>query len=147
MYKDIVVGTDGSATAKQAVNQAAELAKVGGATLHLVSAYRLPGQVAAFGPGLEAVMTSPASDNEIRAEVDDMLAELATEVRDQGVSVETYAVPGNAAQAILDVAENQGADLVVVGSRGMGGARRFLGSVPNNVSHHAPCSVLIVHTA
>ena len=65
-----------------------------------------------------------------------------------GVSdVETFARQGDAADAILDVAEEQGCDLIVVGNRGMTGAKRFLlGSVPNKISHHAPCSVLIVRT-
>ena len=61
--------------------------------------------------------------------------------------VETFARQGDAADAILDVAEEQRADLIVVGNKGMTGAKRFLlGSVPNKVSHHAPCSVLIVRT-
>ena len=61
--------------------------------------------------------------------------------------VETFARQGDAADAILDVAEEQRSDLIVVGNRGMTGAKRFLlGSVPNKVSHHAPCSVLIVRT-
>jgi nucleotide-binding universal stress UspA family protein len=63
------------------------------------------------------------------------------------VRVERFARPGDAADAILDVAEEQRCDLIVVGNRGMTGAKRFLlGSVPNKVSHHAPCSVLIVRT-
>ncbi len=61
--------------------------------------------------------------------------------------VETFARQGDAADAILDVAEEQRTDLIVVGNKGMTGAKRFLlGSVPNKVSHHAPCSVLIVRT-
>jgi nucleotide-binding universal stress UspA family protein len=61
--------------------------------------------------------------------------------------VETVARQGDAADAIIDVAEEQAADLIVVGNKGMTGAKRFLlGSVPNRVSHHAPCSVLIVRT-
>ena len=61
--------------------------------------------------------------------------------------VETFARQGDAADAILDVAEEQRADLIVVGNKGMTGAKRFLlGSVPNKISHHAPCSVLIVRT-
>jgi nucleotide-binding universal stress UspA family protein len=61
--------------------------------------------------------------------------------------VETFARVGDAADAILDVAEEQAADLIVVGHKGLTGATRFLlGSVPNKVSHHAPCSVLIVRT-
>ena len=61
--------------------------------------------------------------------------------------VETFARVGDAADAILDVAEEQGSDVIVVGNKGMTGATRFLlGSVPNKVSHHAPCSVLIIRT-
>ena len=61
--------------------------------------------------------------------------------------VETFARQGDAADAIVDVAEEQRCDLIVVGNKGMTGAKRFLlGSVPNKVSHHAPCSVLIVRT-
>ena len=67
--------------------------------------------------------------------------------RQAGVSVNVYPRQGDPADAILDVAEEQEADLVVVGNKGMTGAKRFLlGSVPNKVSHHAPCSVLIIRT-
>ena len=63
------------------------------------------------------------------------------------MAVTTYAREGDPADAILDVAEERGADLIVVGNKGMTGAKRFLlGSVPNKVSHHAPCSVLIIRT-
>jgi nucleotide-binding universal stress UspA family protein len=69
-------------------------------------------------------------------------------VRAGGVPVETFAREGDPADAILDVAEERSADLVVVGNTGMTGAKRFLlGSVPNKVSHHAPCSVLIIRTS
>ncbi len=62
-------------------------------------------------------------------------------------TVETFARQGDAADAIIDIAEEQGCDLIVVGNKGMTGAKRFLlGSVPNKISHHAPCSVLIVRT-
>ena len=79
-----------------------------------------------------------------------LLDRAAERARRAGVGadeVETYARQGDAADAILDVAEEQGCDLIVVGHRGMTGAKRFLlGSVPNKISHHAPCSVLIVRT-
>jgi nucleotide-binding universal stress UspA family protein len=82
-----------------------------------------------------------------RAEVDVTLRAAAAEVEAAGVSVRTYAREGDPADAILDVAEERGADLIVVGNKGMTGAKRFLlGSVPNKVSHHAPCSVLIIRT-
>ncbi len=64
----------------------------------------------------------------------------------QGNEVVTYAVAGDAAQRIVEVAESRGADLIVVGNKGMTGAKRLLGSVPNKVAHSAPCSVMIIHT-
>ncbi len=83
-----------------------------------------------------------------REDVLSMLGGAEQQARDAGVAdVETFARQGDAADAILDVAEEQHADLIVVGNRGMTGASRFLlGSVPNKISHHAPCSVLIVRT-
>ena len=77
-----------------------------------------------------------------------MLDAARREAAGAGVAeVETFARQGDAADAILDVAEEQRADLIVVGNKGMTGAKRFLlGSVPNKISHHAPCSVLIVRT-
>jgi nucleotide-binding universal stress UspA family protein len=64
-----------------------------------------------------------------------------------GVKCESHVVPGDAADALVDVAEQLGADLIVIGNRGMTGVRRFvLGSVPNKVSHHCPCSLMIVDT-
>ena len=82
-----------------------------------------------------------------REEVDATLSDAADIVREAGVEVETFAREGAPADAILDVAEERDADLIIVGNKGMTGARRFLlGSVPNKVSHHAPCSVLIIRT-
>ena len=77
-----------------------------------------------------------------------LLEQARANARGAGVTeVETFARQGDAADAILDVAEEQRCDLIVVGNKGMTGAKRFLlGSVPNKVSHHAPCSVLIVRT-
>ena len=83
-----------------------------------------------------------------REDVDATLREAAAESEAAGVATETYARQGDPADAILDVAEERGADLIVVGNKGMTGAKRFLlGSVPNKVSHHAPCSVLIIRTS
>jgi len=78
-----------------------------------------------------------------------LLEEARGEATGAGLTaVETYACQGDAADAIIDVAEEQRADLIVVGNKGMTGAKRFLlGSVPNKVSHHSPCSVLIVRTS
>ena len=82
-----------------------------------------------------------------REDVDLMLSQIAAPLKERGITVSTSARQGNPADAILDVAEEEGANLIVVGNKGMAGARRFLlGSVPNKISHHAPCSVLIVRT-
>ncbi len=146
MFKRIVIGTDGSDTAAQAVLQAVDLAKSVGATVELVSAYEpVPAQ------RLDDERRSAPEDLQWainpREDVEATLSAAATVARDAGVPVNTYARQGDPADAILDVAEEQEADLIIVGNKGMTGARRFLlGSVPNKVSHHAPCSVLIVRT-
>ena len=82
-----------------------------------------------------------------REDVDATLSEAQEMAANAGVEVQIFARQGDPADAILDVAEETKADLIIVGNKGMTGARRFLlGSVPNKVSHHAPCSVLIIRT-
>ena len=82
-----------------------------------------------------------------REDVEATLDEVAEKAQAAGVEISRHARQGDPADAILDVAEEMGADLIVVGNKGMTGAKRFLlGSVPNKVSHHAPCSVLIIRT-
>ena len=146
VFSSMVVGTDGSDTASEAVRQAADLAQKVGAKVHLVSAYepvpegRLREERQQV-PGDLQWMVNPRED------VSATLAEAAKDLEAIGVNVETHAREGDPADAILDVAEEQGADLIVVGNKGMTGAKRFLlGSVPNKVSHHAPCSVMIIRT-
>ena len=147
MFGRIVVGTDGSETASEAVRQAIELAKMSGAKLDIVSAYEpipqqrlkdeaqeIPGDIAhAVGP---------------REDVNLALESASGTAKQEGLGdVQTYPREGDPADAILDVAEEMGADLIIVGNKGMTGAKRFLlGSVPNKVSHHAPCGVMIVRT-
>ena|SRR2546426_6426466 len=146
MYKSIVVGTDGSETAGEAVRTAAELARLCGAELHVVSAYRVLTDLALAGSAAAAVPVPVWVADEIRAQVEAMLEALGDSIDGQGVQCRTHARPQSAAEAIIQVAESEHADLIVVGSRGMQGARRLLGSVPNAVTHHAPCDVLVVHT-
>jgi len=145
MYSAIVVGTDGSETAREAVRQATRLAATIGARIELVSAYepvtdaRLREAIAV--PEDLHWMINPREDVEATLEA------AAGDIRAAGVDVEVFARQGDPADAILDVAEERGSDLIVVGNKGMTGAKRFLlGSVPNKVSHHAPCSVLIIRT-
>jgi nucleotide-binding universal stress UspA family protein len=146
MFARIVVGTDGSETAKQAVREATELAKQTGATLYVVSAFDPVPSARLREERLEAPADIEHTVNP-NEDVDAILSDAAKEVEQQGVQVQTVARQGEPADAILDVAEDQNADLIVVGNKGMTGAKRFLlGSVPNKVSHHAPSSVLIVRT-
>jgi len=146
VFTRIVVGTDGSDTAAEAVRQAVELAKLSGAQLNIVSAYEPVSKRRVEKEALDA----PADvQHEIgpREDVNLVLDGAAAAARNEGIEVQTHPVEGEPAEALLDVAEKAEADLIVVGNKGMTGARRFLlGSVPNNVSHHAPCSVLIIRT-
>jgi nucleotide-binding universal stress UspA family protein len=146
VFNSIVVGTDGSATATLAVREAVDVAKAVGARLELVSAY------------------APVSEHQLRAErrdapedvqwainprqeVESSLSDAADLARTEGVEVNTHARQADPSDAILDVAEEKNADLIIVGNKGMTGAKRFLlGSVPDKISHHAPCSVMIVRT-
>jgi nucleotide-binding universal stress UspA family protein len=146
VFKRIVVGTDGSETAAEAVRQAIELAKMTGATLSLVSAYQ-----PASGRRVQAEQAEAPADVQYeigpREDVNLVLDAAAADAKGQGVEVQTHPVEADPADAILNVAEETKADLIVVGNKGMTGARRYLlGSIPNNVSHHAPCSVMIVRT-
>jgi nucleotide-binding universal stress UspA family protein len=146
LFGSMVIGTDGSDTASEAVRQAGELATKLGAKVHIVSAYepvsegRLREERQQV-PGDLQWMVNPRED------VNQTLDGAAERLRATGVEVETHAREGDPADAILDVAEEQDADLIIVGNKGMTGAKRFLlGSVPNKVSHHAPCSVMIIRT-
>jgi nucleotide-binding universal stress UspA family protein len=146
LFDRIVVGTDGSDTATEAVRRAIKLAKMSGGRLEIVAAFEpvtrtrvreeqaeLPGDVShAVGP---------------REDVNVILDRAVGEAKQDGVEAEPHPREGDPADAILDVAEETNADVIVVGNKGMTGAKRFLlGSVPNKVSHHAPCGVYIVRT-
>ncbi len=147
MFGSIVVGTDGSDTAQEAVKQAIELARIAGAALEVVSAYEPV-------PRSGCVTRRPrrrrtCSGRSVRARTSTRRSARSPSRRGKPASrpVPHLRATGRSADAILDVAEEQGSGLIVVGNKGMTGAKRFLlGSVPNKVSHHAPCSVLIIRT-
>jgi nucleotide-binding universal stress UspA family protein len=146
VFNRIVVGTDGSDTAGEAVRQAIDLAKLAGASLSIVSAYAPLPKRQVESEKLDAP-TDVQYEIGPREDVNLVLDAAAAPARKEGIDVHTHPVEGDPADAILNVAEETDADLIVVGNKGMAGARRFLlGSVPNNVSHHAPCSVIIVRT-
>jgi nucleotide-binding universal stress UspA family protein len=136
--ESIVVGTDGSPGAEAAVERAAEVARGTGARVHLVTAYP-------DVPSYRERMGSSAKREPIDLQqvADSVLARAAGTL--SGIEVETHSREGDPAQVIAEVAEEQDADLIVVGDRGLTGLERFLlGSVSSKLSHHAPCSVMIV---
>ena len=146
MFKSIVVGTDGSDTANQAVRQAVDLARAVGAKVELVSAYEPVPEKRLSEERRQAPEDLQWAINP-REDVDATLEAAAGIAQAAGVPVDVYPRQGDPADAILDIAEEHEADLIIVGNKGMTGAKRFLlGSVPNKVSHHAPCSVLIIRT-
>lgn len=149
MFTTIVVGTDGSDTAALAVREAAELARAGGGTLHIVHAFQpvdMGRMAMAAGTG-GAAIDFDGINTGIEAGGRRICADAASPDRIGDVVCETHVVPGDPGEALISVAEAVQADLIVVGNRGMTGLKRFvLGSVPNKIAHHAPCSVLISHT-
>lgn len=137
MFQRILVGTDGSGTAAAAVAHAVELAAKLNAEIIVVSAYQAPRE------GVPPFVEQGVSGIDVgRGLLEDVVKRYGS-----GVNLRTVLREGAPADAIIEAAEEEKADVIVVGNRGMTGAkRRVLGSIPNAVSHHAPCHVLIVHT-
>lgn len=128
------------------MRQAVDLAKLAGAQLSIVSAYA-PVSKRRLQSEQEGVPADVQYEIGPREDVNLVLDAAAASAKKEGLEVQTHPLEGDPAEAVLSVAEETKADLIVVGNKGMTGARRFvLGSVPNNVSHHAPCSVMIVRT-
>jgi nucleotide-binding universal stress UspA family protein len=123
VYRKILVGTDGSKTAAKAVDRAVDVAKASGASLTIFTA-------------------APAGRGE------KVVAAEAQRHADSGVAIDTRVTDDEPVGALIDTARSGDYDLMVIGNRGMTGVTRFLrlGSVPNKVSHHLPCSLLIVKT-
>ena len=147
MYSSVIAGTDGSPTARHAVLHAAAICRATEAPLHLVAVHRPPTAAGAASP--EAAMWIGAAIEGSRDAVEatkTALEEEAEKLRADGVTVTTHVCEGEPADVLIDVADVTRSDLIVVGSKGMHGARRFIGSVPNRISHRAPVSVLIVRT-
>jgi nucleotide-binding universal stress UspA family protein len=138
------VGTDGSETAKRAVQESVRLAKALGGEVHVVSAFEpLRGARVTGAAEGAAKVWQPLPDSKVEA----VLSEAGAAVRFSDVTVKTHAIQGDPVDALLQVADKVDATLIVVGNRGMHSAKRFvLGNVPNKVSHRARCSVLIVQT-
>jgi len=143
MYKSVLVATDGSETAAEAVRVATELAEILGATLHIANVYSLTNP----RPVSASEMTMGYLETLEREQVAEAKTEsIASEARTKGVPARSHVVTGPVAERIVAIAEEEQVDLIVVGNKGMHGLKRVLGSVPNAVAHTAPCAVLIVNT-
>lgn len=140
--KRIVVGTDGSPTATAAVRRAVELAVAEDASLHVVTAYRP--KMAHEERALPEAWRWKASPGEVAEQTARAAAETAAQA---GVEVECHSRPGDPADVLVDVVDEVGADLLVIGNKGMRGAGRMvIPSIPNRVSHRAKCDILLVDT-
>jgi nucleotide-binding universal stress UspA family protein len=143
VFTCIVVGTDGSDSAGAAVQLAVALAKQDGAQLHIVNAFKPTtsgGQLGVVGGGAPGnPQLSQAIGSEASQRLVDSLADELT-----GLNVTAHSVHDSPAEAVIQVAESVGADLIVVGNKGM--ERRVFGSVPNSIAHKAPCNLLIAKT-
>ncbi|GAC1410948.1 MAG: universal stress protein [Actinomycetota bacterium] len=145
-YQKILIGTDGSPTATAALRDAAKLAKSQGANMVVLcvfdppSAEKLRQQTASAPAEIAWRITGSAAAEEV-------VARAASVAREEGVEVTTRLEMGDPSDVLINVAEEEKCDLILLGNKGMAGVKRFLlGSVPNRVSHHAPCDVLIVKT-
>lgn len=147
MFNTIVVGTDGSANAEKAVTAAAQLARlVPDTELHIVTAYR-PLTVEELAKARAGLPDEFREILHAHAGAEASLMSAQSIAESFGVSAETHEINDRPTDALLDLADEVDADLLVVGSRGEGLAGRTLhGSVSTKVLHNAPCSVLVIHT-
>jgi nucleotide-binding universal stress UspA family protein len=140
MISTVAAGTDGSETAKEAVRVAAEIARRFDAELVLVSAFKdSGGPLDRRGASVELEWAFSPS-----ARVREILRRTAEDLQGEGISCTTLVDEGDPADVLVRLATECDADLLVIGSKGM--QRRVRGSVPNTVTHNAPCSVLVVKT-
>ena len=136
MISTVAVGTDGSETASEAVQQAAEFARRFDAKLVLLSAFKTDPPPPDAGEAQWSY--SPA------AQLRGLLARIEEAMKEQGVECTTLVDEGDPADVLVRLADECGADVLVIGNKGM--QRRVLGSVPKSVAHNADCSVFVVKT-
>jgi len=145
MFETILLGTDGSETAATALDTAIAIARQNRSTLHVVNAYRSSsgsGPVVLVGA---QVPLDDALEHAVGAEASErLLAKVAETASSAGVECETHSVNAAPGDAVIDLATELAADLIIVGNKGMD--RRVFGSVPNSIAHKAPCDLLVVKT-
>ena len=148
MIDVIAVGTDGSATADKAVEFAIDLASRHEAELVVLSAYNTQPS-ALVSAGMAAAWAPPGPlgpewNTQEAERVEELLADAKHRAEQRGIACRTASGEGDPADVVVELAERHGADVLVIGNRGM--QRRVLGSVPNTITHKARCSVLVVKT-
>lgn len=143
MFRKIVVGVDGSDPSTNAVKQAAELARLCGAELHLINvpAYETTALVTSGIGGY--VPLTPLPQEEGLMEAGRQVVQQAAKAA--GMSAEVYVRQGDASARVIELAEEIDADLIVTGRRGLGGlASLVLGSTTQRIIHGAHCACLSV---
>jgi nucleotide-binding universal stress UspA family protein len=140
MLSTVAVGTDGSSTAAKAVEAAADIAERFGAKLVLLSAFEGTDRPTDGGSGADERQWAYNNDARVR----ELLSRTEQELRERDIDCSAMHDEGEPAEVLVRLAEECGADLLVIGNLGM--HRRVLGSVPNTVTHKAPCSVYVVKT-
>lgn len=141
----IVVGTDGSERSAGALDRAGELARLLGVKLHIVSCYAKSSD-GVSGVAARGFVIALDEQDGARARAQHNVDRAQQRLAPVGVESETHVWPAEPADALVQIADEQQAQMIIVGNRGMTGTGRVLGSVPNRVSHHAHCDVLIVRT-
>jgi nucleotide-binding universal stress UspA family protein len=144
MVSTVAVGTDGTARAAEAVRFAIDLAKQYQARLVAISCYR-PLHDQRFKKEREGAPADVQWSINPNQQVDEILAGVESHAQAAGLKVTTIASQGDPADVLVKHATEERADVLVVGNKGM--QRRLLGSVPNSVTHKAPCTVVVVKTA
>ena len=143
MLKTVAVGTDGTGTASQAVDFAIDLAEKYGARLVAISSYEKVSESRLRHEQRDAPHEVQWTINPTE-DVESLLSDVEEKAHEHGLEITTVASEGNPADVLCRYAEEQEADVLVIGNKGM--ERRLLGSVPNSVAHRAPCSVIVVKT-
>lgn len=139
MFDVVLVGADDSATARRAVEAACEICAMSKGTLHILTAFE---QLSTVGASSTHEFKNVITEDDGQA----LLQTLSFIAKKHNVEPVLHGAKGDPADILIAKADEVGADLIVVGNRGMKGVRRVLGSVPNSVAHGAACSVLIVDT-
>src|SRR5436305_7589284 len=143
----IVVGTDGSERAERAVHRAGMIASALGVKVQIMSGYSRGSSGLWMAAAERFAAAEVHEEEEKRTRAQHYVDRAQQRLAKLGVACETHVWAGEPGAALVRLAEEQHAQMIVVGNRGMSGAQRVLGSVPNHVSHHAGCDVLIVSTS